>query len=82
MFKSLVSVKIRHGLVFFSGFWASWKAFLEVETLQHAVLEIMTNKLASGLYSRCTAVSHVPNVEGLFVAAHADGNVFVYDKVS
>ena len=34
------------------------------------------------LYSRCTAVSHVPNVEGIFVAAHADGNILVYDKVS
>uniref|UniRef100_A0A7I4F8D6 Anaphase-promoting complex subunit 4 WD40 domain-containing protein n=1 Tax=Physcomitrium patens TaxID=3218 RepID=A0A7I4F8D6_PHYPA len=38
------------------------------------------NKDGSINSSRCTAVSHVPNVEGLFVAAHADGNVFVYDK--
>ena len=34
------------------------------------------------LCSRCTAISHVPNVEGLFVAAHSDGNLYVYDKVS
>lgn len=38
------------------------------------------NKDGSINSSRCTAVSHVPNVEGLFVAAHADGNLYVYDK--
>ncbi len=32
--------------------------------------------------SRCNAVVWVPNAEGLFVAGHADGNVYVYDKVS
>ncbi len=32
--------------------------------------------------SRCNAVAWVPNAEGLFVAGHADGNVYVYDKVS
>ena len=42
----------------------------------------LCNRLALFLCSRCTAVSHVPNVEGLFVAAHADGNLYVYDKVS
>ncbi|GBG80299.1 hypothetical protein CBR_g30667 [Chara braunii] len=30
--------------------------------------------------NRCTAVSWVPNSEGLFVSAHADGNIYVYDK--
>ena len=31
--------------------------------------------------SRCTAVAWVPQGDGLFVVAHADGNIYVYDKV-
>ncbi|EFJ31470.1 hypothetical protein SELMODRAFT_144349 [Selaginella moellendorffii] len=30
--------------------------------------------------SRCTAVAWIPHSEGLFVVAHADGNLYVYDK--
>jgi WD40 repeat protein len=40
------------------------------------------NKDGSINGSRCNAVAWVPNAEGLFVAGHADGNVYVYDKVS
>eukprot|EP00897_Mesotaenium_endlicherianum_P001942 jgi/Mesen1/1776/ME000014S01186 len=32
--------------------------------------------------SRCTAVAWVPGGEGQFIAAHADGNLFLYDKAS
>ncbi|CAM6010423.1 unnamed protein product [Sphagnum balticum] len=38
------------------------------------------NKDGSINGSRCNAVAWVPNAEGLFVAGHADGNVYVYDK--
>ncbi|KAJ7532250.1 hypothetical protein O6H91_14G079700 [Diphasiastrum complanatum] len=38
------------------------------------------NKDGSLNSSRCTAVSWIPNSEGLFVVAHADGNLYVYDK--
>ncbi|KAH7426915.1 hypothetical protein KP509_10G021700 [Ceratopteris richardii] len=30
--------------------------------------------------SRCTALAWVPQGDGLFVAAHSDGNLYVYDK--
>ncbi|KAJ8532851.1 hypothetical protein K7X08_015740 [Anisodus acutangulus] len=30
--------------------------------------------------SRCTSVAWVPNSDGTFVVAHADGNFYVYDK--
>lgn len=32
--------------------------------------------------SRCTSVAWVPNSDGAFVVAHADGNFYVYDKVN
>lgn len=32
--------------------------------------------------SRCTCVAWVPEREGIFVVSHADGNLYVYDKVS
>jgi len=32
--------------------------------------------------SRCTSVAWVPDEDGVFVAAHADGNLYIYDKVS
>ncbi|CAI5485290.1 unnamed protein product [Closterium sp. Naga37s-1] len=35
---------------------------------------------SSGSSSRCTAVAWVPGGDGLFVTAHADGNVYVFDK--
>jgi hypothetical protein len=38
------------------------------------------NKDGSINGSRCNAVAWVPNAEGLFVAGHADGNAYVYDK--
>jgi WD40 repeat protein len=41
-----------------------------------------TNEEPCWWFSRCNAVAWVPNAEGLFVAGHADGNVYVYDKVS
>jgi hypothetical protein len=41
-----------------------------------------TNEEPCWWCSRCNAVAWVPNAEGLFVAGHADGNVYVYDKVS
>ncbi|KAH9545819.1 hypothetical protein CY35_12G067200 [Sphagnum magellanicum] len=52
-------------------------------------LQDVGKKLVGGLHynkdgsinsSRCNAVAWVPNAEGLFVAGHADGNVYVYDK--
>ncbi|CAI5514411.1 unnamed protein product [Closterium sp. Naga37s-1] len=36
---------------------------------------------SGGSNSRCTAVAWVPGGDGLFVTAHADGNVYVFDKV-
>ncbi|CAI5984345.1 unnamed protein product [Closterium sp. NIES-65] len=35
---------------------------------------------SGGSSSRCTAVAWVPGGDGLFVTAHADGNVYVFDK--
>ncbi|CAI7857061.1 unnamed protein product [Closterium sp. NIES-53] len=35
---------------------------------------------SGGSNSRCTAVAWVPGGDGLFVTAHADGNVYVFDK--
>lgn len=32
--------------------------------------------------SRCTCVAWVPDGDGIFVSAHADGNIYVYGKVS
>lgn len=32
--------------------------------------------------SRCTSIAWVPNSDGTFVVAHADGNFYVYDKVN
>ena len=31
--------------------------------------------------SRCTCVAWVPEGDGSFVVAHADGNIYVYEKV-
>lgn len=33
-------------------------------------------------YSRCTCVAWVPEREGTFVVGHADGNIYVYEKVN
>ncbi|XP_021746252.1 WD repeat-containing protein 20-like [Chenopodium quinoa] len=38
------------------------------------------NKDGSINNSRCTSVAWVPQVNGFFVVAHADGNVYVYEK--
>eukprot|EP01018_Ginkgo_biloba_P011574 Gb_01349 [translate_table: standard] len=38
------------------------------------------NKDGSLNCSRCTAVAWVPEGDGIFVAAHADGNIYIYDK--
>ena len=32
------------------------------------------------LNSRCTCIAWVPGGDGTFVVAHADGNLYVYDK--
>lgn len=32
--------------------------------------------------SRCTSIAWVPGGDGSFVAAHADGNLYVYEKAS
>lgn len=32
--------------------------------------------------SRCTSISWVPGGDGTFVVAHADGNLYVYEKAS
>ena len=32
--------------------------------------------------SRCTSIAWVPGSDGTFVVAHADGNLYVYEKVS
>ncbi|CAL8999495.1 unnamed protein product, partial [Prunus brigantina] len=32
--------------------------------------------------SRCTSIAWVPKGNGVFVAAHADGNLYVYEKAS
>lgn len=32
------------------------------------------------LNSRCTCISWVPGGDGAFVVAHADGNLYVYEK--
>lgn len=32
--------------------------------------------------SRCTSVAWIPGRDGAFVVAHADGNVYVYEKAS
>lgn len=32
--------------------------------------------------SRCTGVAWVPGGDGAFVVAHADGNLYVYEKAS
>lgn len=33
-------------------------------------------------HSRCTSVAWVPGGDGAFVVAHADGNLYVYEKAS
>lgn len=38
------------------------------------------NKEGSVSNSRCTGVAWVPKVDGTFVVAHADGNLYVYEK--
>ncbi|KAJ8533854.1 hypothetical protein K7X08_007178 [Anisodus acutangulus] len=38
------------------------------------------NKDGSVNDSRCTSIAWVPNSQGAFVVAHADGNFYVYDK--
>jgi len=38
------------------------------------------NKDGSLSSSRCTSVAWVPDEDGVFVAAHADGNLYIYDK--
>lgn len=35
-----------------------------------------------GLNSRCASIAWVPNGDGTFVVAHADGNLYVYEKAS
>ena len=32
--------------------------------------------------SRCTSIAWVPGGDGTFVVAHADGNLYVYEKAS
>lgn len=32
--------------------------------------------------SRCTSIAWVPGSDGTFVVAHADGNLYVYEKAS
>lgn len=34
------------------------------------------------LNSRCTSIAWVPGGDGAFVVAHADGNLYVYEKAS
>ncbi|XP_009590375.1 probable catabolite repression protein creC [Nicotiana tomentosiformis] len=38
------------------------------------------NKDGSVNNSRCTSIAWVPNTDGSFIVAHADGNFYVYDK--
>ncbi|XP_021831103.1 WD repeat-containing protein 20-like isoform X2 [Prunus avium] len=38
------------------------------------------NKEGSVSSSRCTSIAWVPKSNGVFVAAHADGNLYVYEK--
>ncbi|XP_009774946.1 putative catabolite repression protein creC [Nicotiana tabacum] len=38
------------------------------------------NKDGSVNNSRCTSIAWVPNSDGAFIVAHADGNFYVYDK--
>ncbi|XP_030924104.1 WD repeat-containing protein 20-like [Quercus lobata] len=38
------------------------------------------NKEGSVTNSRCTSVAWVPKADGAFVVAHADGNLYVYEK--
>ncbi|XVE61724.1 hypothetical protein DITRI_Ditri06bG0062700 [Diplodiscus trichospermus] len=38
------------------------------------------NKDGSVNSSRCTSIAWVPGVDGAFVVAHADGNMYVYEK--
>ncbi|CAN4092565.1 unnamed protein product [Withania somnifera] len=38
------------------------------------------NKDGSVNNTRCTSIAWVPNSDGAFVVAHADGNLYVYDK--
>lgn len=33
------------------------------------------------IHSRCTSIAWMPGGDGNFVVAHADGNLYVYDKV-
>jgi hypothetical protein len=40
------------------------------------------NKDGSVNNSRCTSIAWVPGGDGSFVAAHADGNLYVYEKAS
>lgn len=44
-------------------------------------LEINLIKLAVS-NSRCTCIAWVPGGDGTFVVAHADGNLYVYEKAS
>ncbi|CAL5426546.1 unnamed protein product [Camellia sinensis] len=40
------------------------------------------NKEGSTNNSRCTSITWIPGREGAFVVAHADGNLYVYEKAS
>lgn len=39
-------------------------------------------QLTSCWNSRCTSIAWVPGGDGTFVVAHADGNLYIYDKVN
>lgn len=34
------------------------------------------------LSSRCTCIAWVPGGDGAFIVAHADGNLYIYEKAS
>ncbi|KAL2933181.1 putative catabolite repression protein creC [Bienertia sinuspersici] len=46
------------------------------------IVELEVNCKVSRMYfgSRCTSIAWVPKVEGTFVVAHSDGNMYVYEK--
>ncbi|PWA41819.1 RING/U-box superfamily protein [Artemisia annua] len=48
------------------------------DPIQKALNQLMDASLAARI--RCTSVAWIPERDGAFVAAHADGNLYVYEK--
>ncbi|KAG5582578.1 hypothetical protein H5410_053205 [Solanum commersonii] len=61
------------------GVW--WNLWMKNKKKSVRKLVILLDE-EEGVCGRCTSITWVPNSDGAFVVAHADGNFYVYDKAS